>query len=135
MVSGTAKSKIIPKPVPMRGVAVSSFVNNGADAIQISLKLANETKHQSLSHGDITALVDLSTKILALCNEQNREKAYDEIKIQEKPLSCNFTDSMISSMSNMLRAEMKTAWEVLPEELLLPSSPLLALEPQPAWPI
>ncbi|GIY57326.1 adhesion G protein-coupled receptor L3, partial [Caerostris darwini] len=90
-------------------------VNNGADAIQISLKLANETKHQSLSHGDITALVDLSTKILALYNEQNRDEAYDEIKIQEKPLSYNFTDSMISSMSNMLRAEIKTAWEVLPE--------------------
>ncbi|CAL1261254.1 unnamed protein product [Larinioides sclopetarius] len=90
-------------------------VNDGVDAISISVKLANETKHQVMSHGDITALVDLSTKILALYFKQTRDEDYDVKGKQEKPLSYNFTESMVGSMSNMLRAEIKTVWEVLPE--------------------
>ncbi|GFT67771.1 adhesion G protein-coupled receptor L3 [Nephila pilipes] len=82
-------------------------VNKGIDAVVISLKLANETKHQALSHGDITALVDLSSKILVLYYEQSETGGTE--------LFYSFTGSMIAAMSNMLRAEIKTAWEVLPE--------------------
>ncbi|GFY61608.1 adhesion G protein-coupled receptor L3 [Trichonephila inaurata madagascariensis] len=82
-------------------------VNQGVDAVEISLKLANETKHQILSHGDITALVDLSTEILSLY--------YKQSGTEETSVSYSFTGSMIVSMSNILRAEIKTAWEVLPE--------------------
>ncbi|GFU64305.1 adhesion G protein-coupled receptor L1 [Trichonephila clavipes] len=82
-------------------------INQGVDAVEISLKLANETKHQILSHGDITALVDLSTEILNLYYKQSRT--------EETSVSYSFTGSMIASMSNILRAEIKTAWEVLPE--------------------
>ncbi|XP_055927305.1 adhesion G protein-coupled receptor L4-like isoform X2 [Argiope bruennichi] len=90
-------------------------VKEGADAISISERLANETKHQVMSHGDITALVDLSTKILALYFSQTGDKDNEVKGKQEKPLSYNFTESMVASMSNMLRAEIKRAWEVLPE--------------------
>ncbi|GFQ89400.1 adhesion G protein-coupled receptor L3 [Trichonephila clavata] len=82
-------------------------VNQGVDAVKISLKLANETKHQILSHGDITALVDLSTEILSLY--------YKQSGMEETSVSYSFTGSMIASMSNILRAEIKTAWEALPE--------------------
>ncbi|XP_015925665.2 adhesion G protein-coupled receptor L1 isoform X1 [Parasteatoda tepidariorum] len=81
-------------------------VDDGKDAVDISAKLAEETKKQNMSHGDITALVKLSTKIMHLFSTQ--------IKYTRENKSYVFTHSMVSSMSNILRDETKDAWSVLP---------------------
>ncbi|KFM62600.1 Latrophilin-1, partial [Stegodyphus mimosarum] len=91
-------------------------VKKREDAVKISYKLAEQTRYQDMSHGDISALVDLSAKVLHLYSEQKGEEEYEIAGTQKKPpVSYNFTRSMVASFSNILRAEIKKAWEILPE--------------------
>lgn len=68
-----------------------------------------------MSHGDIIALVNLTSSLLQLYTEQKGEEEFEEAQTEEAVTYYNFTKTMITSISNILRSEIKDAWEGLNE--------------------
>lgn len=85
------------------------------DAVDISSRLSRETKHNNMSHGDIIALVNLTERLFHLYVEQKSEEEFEVSESEEVPVYFNFTKTMISSISNILREEIKDAWAELNE--------------------
>lgn len=68
-----------------------------------------------MSHGDIIALINVTAKLFLLYTEQKGEEEFETTESEEIPTYYNFSKTMISSISNILREDIKDAWEGLNE--------------------